>query len=437
MTNSTYRRVALAYSGGLDTSIIVPWLKENYGCEVVAYCADLGQGDELDDLHDRARLIGAAEVILEDLRLPFLTDYAFAALKAGALYEGRYLLGTALARPLIAERQVAAARATGCDALAHGCTGKGNDQVRFELTAMALAPDLPIIAPWREWDIASREDALAYAARHGIPVKQTSGDLYSRDANLWHLSHEGGVLEDPANPAPESIYRLTAASAVRPSQPDTLDVTFEAGIPVALDGVTLDPVTLVARLNLLAGRHGVGRADLVESRLVGMKSRGVYETPAGTALYEALEDLARLVLPHDLHRTRAQMALTLADLIYNGLWFSPLRRSLSAFFDEAMSVASGTVTLEFHQGQVRAVARTSPNTLYDNALASFDMAGYRPEDAGGFIRLFGLPMVASSRQVRHGDVDTVKVAPATVATPNVAPATVVAAPGEVLLHDNG
>ncbi len=401
MTPTTYRRVALAYSGGLDTSIIVPWLKEKYGCQVVAFCADVGQGDELSDLHDRARLIGADEVILEDLRVPFLTDYAFPALKAGAMYEGRYLLGTALARPLIAERQVACARATGCDALAHGCTGKGNDQVRFELTAMALAPELPIIAPWREWDISSREEALAYAAQHDIPVKQTTGDLYSRDANLWHLSHEGGVLEDPAHVAPESLYKLTAASALRPSLPDTMDVTFEAGMPVALDGVRLDPVMLVERLNVMAGRHGVGRADLVESRLVGMKSRGVYETPAGTALYEALEDLARLVLPHDLHRTRAQMALTLADIIYNGLWFSPLRRSLCAFFDEAMSVASGTVTLEFHQGQVRAVARTSPNSLYDNALASFDMAGYRSQDAEGFIRLFGLPMVASSRQVRH------------------------------------
>lgn len=437
MTTPTYRRVALAYSGGLDTSIIVPWLKEKYGCQVVAFCADVGQGAELSDLHDRARLIGADEVILEDLRVPFLTDYAFPALKAGAMYEGRYLLGTALARPLIAERQVACARATGCDALAHGCTGKGNDQVRFELTAMALAPDLPIIAPWRDWDISSREEALAYAARHNIPVKQSTGDLYSRDANLWHMSHEGGVLEDPANAAPESLYKLTAASALRPSQPDTIDITFEAGIPVALDGARLDPVTLVERLNELAGRHGVGRVDLVESRLVGMKSRGVYETPAGTALYEALEDLARLVLPHDLHRTRAQMALTLADIIYNGLWFSPLRRSLSAFFDEAMSVASGTVTLELHQGQVRAVARTSPNSLYDNALASFDMAGYRPKDAEGFIRLFGLPMVASSRQVRHLPAGPTSNGSSPHPHPNTPTSNETIEAAEVVLHGNG
>jgi argininosuccinate synthase len=398
MTTKTFRRVALAYSGGLDTSIIVPWLKEKYGCDVVAFCADVGQGDELSDLHERALRIGADQVILEDLRETFLVDYVFPALKAGAMYEGRYLLGTALARPLIAARQVACAKATGCDALAHGCTGKGNDQVRFELTAMALAPDLPILAPWREWDITSREDALAYAARHGIPVKQTKGDLYSRDANLWHLSHEGGVLEDPANAPPESLHKLTAAPSARPAVPETIDVTFTAGVPTALDGVTLDPVTLVERLNEVAGRHGVGRADLVESRLVGMKSRGVYETPAGTALYEALEDLARLVLPHDLHRTRATLALTYADLIYNGLWFSPLRRSIAAFMDEAMAMATGTVTLEFLQGNVRAIARTSPNSLYDTALASFDMTGYRPKDAEGFIRLFGLPMAAASRQ---------------------------------------
>jgi argininosuccinate synthase len=397
MTPKGYRRIALAYSGGLDTSIIVPWLKEHYGCEVVCYCADVGQGDELSDLESRARAIGADEVLVEDLRERFLVDYAFPALRAGAVYEGRYFLGTALARPIIAAGQVAAARATGCDALAHGCTGKGNDQVRFELTAMALAPELPIIAPWREWDIVSREDALAYAARHGIPVKQSKGDLYSRDANLWHLSHEGGVLEDPAAAAPESLYRLTAGPTERPAHPDTLDITFAQGVPVALDGAPLDPVTLVARLNALAGRHGVGRADLVESRLVGMKSRGVYETPAGTVLHEALEDLVRLTLPHDLQKVRARLALEMADLVYNGLWFSPLRTALAAFVDTAMARVSGTVTVELFQGQARAVARTSPESLYSAGLASFDMTGYDSRMAEGFIRLFGLPMAVAAR----------------------------------------
>lgn len=391
MTRPPIRRAALAYSGGLDTSIIVPWLKEHYGCEVVCFCADVGQGDELTGLEARARASGADDVLVEDLRRPFLTDYVFPALKAGAVYEGRYFLGTALARPLIAARQVACARTVGADALAHGCTGKGNDQVRFELTFMALAPGLPIIAPWREWDINSREAALDYAAKHGITVLQKKDDLYSRDANLWHLSHEGGVLEDPACPAPESLYKLTAGPGERPTRPETVDITFEAGNPVALDGLVLDPVTLVERLNAIAGRNGVGRVDLVESRLVGMKSRGVYETPAGTVLHEAMEDLCRLTLPHDLLRTRAALGLQMADVIYNGLWFTPLRRSLAAFMDEALRPASGTVTVELYEGHCAAVARTSPNSLYKGQLASFNMDGYDPRHAEGFIRLFGLP----------------------------------------------
>jgi argininosuccinate synthase len=392
------KRAVLAYSGGLDTSIIVPWLREHYGCEVVCYCSDVGQGAELDGLEARARKSGASNVVVEDLRLPFVRDFCFPALRAGAVYEGSYLLGTSLARPLIAARQVACAMKTGADALAHGCTGKGNDQVRFELAYLALAPQLAVIAPWREWDIVSREDALAYAEKHGIPVPIKKGDLFSRDANLWHLSHEGGPLEDPANQAPETLYKLTANPDRRPARAETVRIGFERGVPVALDGRVLSPVELVQELNAIAGRHGVGRADLVESRLIGMKSRGVYETPAGTVLYEALEDLCRLVLPHDLLRTRAELAPRMADLIYNGQWFSPLRESLQAFVDSALSEADGEVTIELFQGQARAVARTSPRTLHRPDLASFDMTGYDARHAEGFIRLFGLPLATAARR---------------------------------------
>ena len=428
MTKSRIRRAALAYSGGLDTSIIVHWLKANYGCDVVCYCSDVGQGAELDGLEKRARAVGASDVVVEDLRVPFLRDFAFPALRAGAVYEGKYLLGTALARPLIASRQVWCAERTGCDALAHGCTGKGNDQVRFELAYQALAPHLPVIAPWREWDIVSREDALAYAERHGIPVPVRRGDLYSRDGNLWHLSHEGGPLEDPATPAPEAMFRLSVAPAERPAEPERLRIAFEAGRPVALEGQALDPVTLVTRLNAQAGRHGVGRADLVESRVVGMKSRGVYETPAGTVLHEALEDLCRLTLPHDLLRTRAELAPRMADLIYSGLWFTPLRRALQAFVDSALQAATGEVTVELFQGGVVAIARSSPSSLYRGDLASFDMTGYDARDAEGFIRLFGLPLATVARRGLpadgvHGDAAAVAGRGAgAIAKPEPAPA---------------
>ena len=397
-TNGRLRRAVLAFSGGLDTSIIVPWLKEHYGCEVVCYCSDVGQGTELDGLEARARALGADQVVVEDLRVPFVRDFCFPALRAGAIYEGAYLLGTALARPLIASRQVWCAERVGADALAHGCTGKGNDQVRFELTYLALAPQLKVIAPWREWDIVSREDALAYAASHGIPVQQTAKDLFSRDGNLWHLSHEGGPLEDPAAAAPESMFRLTRGADDRPAEPETVKVAFEAGRPVRLDGKALDPVALVSRLNAIASRHGVGRVDLVESRLVGMKSRGVYETPAGTVLHEALEDLCRLTLPHDLLRTRAELAPRMADLIYAGLWFTPLRRALQAFVDTALQAATGEVTVELAHGRAQAIARTSPQSLYRPDLASFDMTGYDASHAEGFIRLFGLPLATVARR---------------------------------------
>ena len=393
------KKAALAYSGGLDTSIIVPWLKENYGCEVVCYCSNVGQGGmELDGLEAKAHKIGASEVIVEDLRLPFVRDFVYPMLRAGAVYEGKYLLGTSIARPLIASRQVWAAERTGADALAHGCTGKGNDQVRFELTYMALAPHLPVIAPWREWDIVSREDALRYAAKHKVPLAQKPGDLYSRDANLWHLSHEGGPLEDPADTAPESMYKLTNAPEKQPALPETITIAFERGRPVAVNGRTLGPVELIETLNQVAGRHGVGRVDIVESRLVGMKSRGVYETPAGTVLYEALEDLCRLTLPHDLYRTRSELAPRYADLVYNGLWFSPLRRALQSFVDTAMEVVSGEVSVELYRGRANAVARTSAQTLYRPDLASFNMTGYNSQHAEGFIRLFGLPLATAARR---------------------------------------
>ena len=399
MTRPKVKRAALAYSGGLDTSIIVPWLREHYGCEVVCYCSDVGQGgEELTGLEAKARKIGATEVIVEDLRVPFVRDFCFPALRAGAVYEGRYLLGTSLARPLIASRQVWAAQRTGCDALAHGCTGKGNDQVRFELTYMSLAPELTVIAPWREWDIVSREDAMEYAAAHGVPLAQKKGDLYSRDANLWHLSHEGGELEDPANAPPEAMHKLTASPDQWPAQSETIKVGFESGRPMSVNGKTLGPVELLETLNQLAGRHGVGRADVLESRLVGMKSRGVYETPGGTVLHEALDDLCRLVLPHDLLRTRLELAPRYADLVYNGLWFSPLRRAMQAFFDTALEVATGEVSVELYKGRAVAVGRTSPQTLYLPQLASFNMTGYRPQDAEGFIRLFGLPLATAARR---------------------------------------
>ena len=394
----TIAKVVLAYSGGLDTSIIVPWLREHYGCEVVCYCSDVGQGAELQGLEAKALASGASQVVVEDLRESFLADFAFPALRAGAVYEGRYLLGTSLARPLIAARQVHWALQLGADAVAHGCTGKGNDQVRFELAYQALAPQLAMIAPWREWDIVSREDALRYADAHGVPVAQTSKDLFSRDGNLWHLSHEGGLLEDPATAAPESMYRLTNGPALQPGTPERLTLGFETGRPVRLDGERLDPVSLVDRLNARAGRHGVGRVDIVESRLVGMKSRGVYETPAGTVLREALEDLCGLVLPHDLLRTRAELAPRFADLVYNGQWFSPLRLALQAFVDRALEPASGEVTVELFRGQARAVARSSPMSLYRPGLASFDMTGYDATHAEGFIRLFGLPLATAARR---------------------------------------
>jgi argininosuccinate synthase len=387
------KKVVLAYSGGLDTSIIVPWIKENYGgAEVVAYCGDVGQGDDLEAVRKKALQTGASKCVVEDLREEFIRDYAFKALSAGAVYEDNYLLGTALARPLLAYRQVQCALREGADALSHGATGKGNDQVRFEVTYAAFAPHLPVIAPWREWTIRSREDALAYAAKHNVPVDQSPRDLYSRDGNLWHLSHEGGNLEDTWNaPLPE-MFRLTVDPEKAPDTPQVVTIAFEAGTPVSVDGERLSPVALVERLNEVAGAHGVGRLDLVENRLVGIKSRGVYETPGGTVLHIAHRELERLVLDRDTLHFKQSVSVRYAQLIYDGLWFSSLREALAGFVDETEKEVTGDVRVKLYKGRAEAISRRSPRSLYRQDLATFgEGMAYDHQDAAGFIRLFGLP----------------------------------------------
>jgi len=386
------KRVMLAYSGGLDTSIIIPWLRERHGAEVVAYCGDVGQDDDLAAVREKALASGAASCIVEDLREEFIRDYAFAALSAGAVYEDHYLLGTALARPLLAYRQVRAAREHGADALAHGATGKGNDQVRFEVTYGRFAPDLAVIAPWREWSIRSREDALDYAAEHDIPVEQTKRDIYSRDGNLWHLSHEGGDLEDPWNAPQSAMFRLTTDPLKAPDEPEELTLAFERGRPTALDGEALSPVALVERLNERAGRHGVGRLDLLENRLVGMKSRGVYETPAGTVLHLAHREIERLVLDRDTMHFKQTVAVRYAQLIYDGLWFSHLRESLAQFVEATERDVTGEVRIRLFKGSAVAVGRRSPRSLYREDLATFgEGMEYDHKLAEGFIKLYGLP----------------------------------------------
>jgi argininosuccinate synthase len=385
------KKVALAYSGGLDTSIIIPWLKENYGCEVVAVAVDVGQAEETSGLEEKAKKTGASEFFLVDAKDEFAKDYLFPVLKAGAAYEHDYLLGTATARPLIAKKQVEVALATGCDAFAHGCTGKGNDQVRFELAYMALAPELAIIAPWREWDIASREDAIDYAAARGIPVSATKKDSYSRDRNLWHLSHEGGPLEEPGFEPEPSMFKLTVDPEKAPDAPERVTISFAAGLPVAVNGQRLAPVPLIQKLNEIGGRHGVGRVDIVENRLIGIKSRGVYETPGGTLLVQALRALETLTLDRDSVHEKEKLAARYAELVYFGQWFSPLREALDAFMNALMPTVTGDVTLKLYKGSSSVVGRTSPHALYSAHLASFDMRGYTPADATGFIRLFGLP----------------------------------------------
>jgi argininosuccinate synthase len=388
------KKVALAYSGGLDTSIIIPWLKEHYGCEVVAVCGDIGQGgDELDGLKEKALKTGASEVHVEDMREEFVSDYLWKLVRSGGVYEHKYLLGTSIARPLLAKRQAEVALRTGCDALAHGCTGKGNDQVRFELTYKAIAPHLPVIAPWREWDIVSREDAIEYAKKHNVPISQTTTKIYSRDRNIWHISHEGGELEDPANAAPDHIWMLTKSPKDAPDTPAEVTVGFEAGKPVSLNGKRLAGVPLLEELNRLGGEHGIGRIDLVENRFVGMKSRGCYETPGGTILMAAARELEALTLDRYTMHYKQKLELDYAEMVYNGLWFTPLRESLDAFFEKIAQPVTGEVTMRLFKGNLEPVSRKSPNSLYSLNIASFTMgAEYDQKDALGFINLIGLPI---------------------------------------------
>jgi argininosuccinate synthase len=394
MSRISAKRVALAYSGGLDTSIIIPWLKENYGCEVIAVCGDIGQGgEELDGLKEKALKTGAAEVYVEDMREEFVSDYLWKLVRSGAVYENKYLLGTSIARPLLAKRQAEVALKTNCDALAHGCTGKGNDQVRFELTYKAFAPHLNVIAPWREWDILSREAAIEYAAKHQVPIAQSTTKIYSRDRNIWHISHEGGELEDPANAAPEHIWMLTKSPKNAPDTPAEVTIGFESGRPVSLNGSKLAGVPLLERLNAIGGEHAIGRIDLVENRFVGMKSRGCYETPGGAILMAAARELEALTLDRTTLHYKQKIALDYAEMVYNGLWFTPLRESLDAFFEKIAEPVTGEVTVGLYKGNLTPVSRKSPNSLYSLDIASFTMgASYDQKDALGFINLIGLPI---------------------------------------------
>ena len=398
------KKVALAYSGGLDTSCIIPWLKEQFGdeCEVIAVAADVGQPDDLSGVEAKALASGASACYVTDLREEFLRDYAFPTLRAGAIYERKYLLGTSMARPLIAKQQVEIAKLHGCDALAHGCTGKGNDQVRFELTYQALAPEMAIIAPWRHWQIRSREDAIDYAKQHGVPVSATTSKIYSIDGNLWHLSHEGGLIEDPWNEPPDDAYGLTVAPEDAPGQPEYVTIGYEEGWPVSVDGDALGPVEMVAALNELGGKHGVGRVDLLENRLVGMKSRGIYETPGGTLLSVAHRELEHLTLDKLTMRLKDELAQTYADLVYNGQWYSPLRSALDAFVDQTQKPVTGEVRLKLYKGNCDAVGRRSPYGLYQEDLATFGADDvYRQADAEGFIRLYGLGQQVAARRDQH------------------------------------
>jgi len=396
------KKVLLAYSGGLDTSVIVPWLKETYGCEVVTFTADVGQGpDELIGLEEKALKSGASKAIVADLREEFLVDYAFPALRAGAIYEGTYLLGTATARPVVAKKMVEAAHQEGADALSHGCTGKGNDQVRFELTFRAIDPTLPVIAPWRDpaWAIESREDALAYAEAHGIPVASSVASIYSRDRNLWHISHEGGDLEDPWSEPNESTFCLTTAPEAAPKDPEYVVIDFDHGIPIGLDGSVMGAVELMTALNEIGGKHGVGREDIVENRLVGMKSRGVYETPGGTILYKAIAALESLCLDRRASHHKALIGQRYAELAYNGMWFTPLREAFDAFVGTLSKTVTGSVRVKLYKGSCSVVGRKSPFSLYSEDLATFGQDNiYDQADATGFINLFGLPLTISGIQ---------------------------------------
>jgi argininosuccinate synthase len=387
------KKVVLAYSGGLDTSIIIPWLKENYGgCEVIAMIGDLGQKEDLEAAKKKALATGASSAHIEDLREEFITEYVWPTLRAGAVYEHKYLLGTSFARPILAKRQVELAHKMGADALAHGCTGKGNDQVRFELAAKALGPELAIIAPWREWNIVSREEAIAYAQAHNVPVEQSKKNIYSRDRNVWHLSHEGGVLEDPANAPDEAMWQWIVAPESAPDKPTTVEIGFEEGIPVSVNGRKLAPLALIEELNEIAAANGVGRMELVENRLVGIKSRGAYETPGGTLLVLAHRELESLALDRETAHYQQILSLRYAEMVYYGMWFTPLREALDGFFASSQKRVTGSVGLTLRRGNVTVASRKSPYSLYRAGLASFTMTGYNPKDAEGFINLFALPI---------------------------------------------
>jgi len=386
------KKVVLAYSGGLDTSIIIPWLKENYSCDVIAMIGDVGQQEDLEAAKRKALATGASSATIEDLREEFLTGYVWPTLRAGAVYEHKYLLGTSMARPVLAKRQAEIALKVGADAVAHGCTGKGNDQVRFELAYKAIAPGIKIIAPWREWTIHSREDAIAYARAHNIPIEQTKANIYSRDRNIWHLSHEGGALEDPANAPEEAMWQWIVSPEHAPVTPEEVTIGFEAGNPVSVNGKKHGAVVLVEELNRVAATHGVGRIDLVENRLVGIKSRGAYETPGGTLLVTAHRELEALCLDRETAHYSQILSQRYAELVYYGLWFTPLREALDAYFASVQRRVTGTVGLKLYKGNVSVMARSSPRSLYRTGLASFAMTGYNPKDAEGFINLFALPV---------------------------------------------
>ena len=391
-------KIVLAYSGGLDTSIIIPWLKENYSCEVIAMVGDVGQGDDIEAVVKKAYDTGAKKVIVEDLREEFLTDYVFPALKAGAVYEHKYLLGTSLARPVIAKHQVEVALREGATAVAHGCTGKGNDQVRFELTYQALAPELKIIAPWRDWTLKSREDCLDYAEQHGIPVAQSREKIHSRDRNLWHISHEGGELEDAGNAPLPTTWQITKSPQEAPDKEEQVKIGFAQGIPVSVNGMELDPVSLVELLNEIGARNAIGRIDLVENRFVGIKSRGCYETPGGTLLIAAHRELEAICMERDVAHFKQRIALKYAELVYFGLWFTPLREALDAFVNSTQKEMTGTVTLSLYKGNVSVVSRESEYSLYRTDLSSFTMGdSYDQKDAAGFIRILGLPSRSRAR----------------------------------------
>ena len=396
-------KVVLAYSGGLDTSIIISWLKENYGCEVIAFVADVGQGDDVESVKQKAYATGAAQVVVEDLREEFLRHYVFPALKAGAVYEEKYLLGTSLARPVIAKHQVECALREGAATLAHGCTGKGNDQVRFEHAFQALAPELKVIAPWREWSLKSREDCIDYAESRGIPVQASKAKIHSRDRNIWHVSHEGGELEDPNNAPLDDTWQLTKSPQEAPDRVETVEIGFDEGVPVSVNGIKLDPVALLDLLNEIGARNAIGRCDLVENRFVGIKSRGCYETPGGTLLVTAHRELESLCLDRDVLHYKQQVALKYAELVYNGFWFTPLREALDAFVNETQKEITGSIAMSLYKGNIGSAGRRSDSSLYVNDLASFTMGDdYDQKDAAGFIRILAVP--ARARALRHTGV---------------------------------